>query len=87
MDKIDGFDQVIRLFKQEEILYVIKPERIYFAQKGDMIQARSDHAQYLLTWATFSELFKSSEFYLYEKKEEVLVDKAKDDEYYQWKHK
>ncbi|KAF0225810.1 MAG: hypothetical protein FD133_769 [Erysipelotrichaceae bacterium] len=87
MDKIEHFDQVINLIKREEILFIIKPQRIYFAQKGDMIQAKSEQAQYLIPWVTFIELFESSDFYVYEKKEELLVDKAKDDEYYQWKHK
>ncbi len=87
MEKIEQFDQVINLIKREEILFTLKPERVYFAQKEHMIQAKSEQAQYLISWETFIELFKSSDFYLYEKKEEVFVDKAKDDEYYAWKHK
>ena len=87
MDKIEHFDQVINVLKHTEILFIMKPERIYFALKGDMIQAKGEQAQYLLSWENFIELFQSSDFYFYESKEEVLVDKAKDDEYYQWKHK
>jgi len=87
MDKLDSFETTLKLLKQGEILKIHKPQLVYFAIKGELIQAKNDHAQYLLSVESFSELFKDTEFFRYEKKQEATIDKTKDDEYYQWKHK
>lgn len=87
MDKLDSFETTLKCLKQGEILKIHKPQLVYFAIKGDLIQAKNDHAQYLLTLESFTELFQTAEFFRYEKKQEATIDKAKDDEYYQWKHK
>lgn len=87
MDKLESFETTLKLLKQGEILKIHKPQLVYFAIKGELIQAKNDHAQYLLSVESFSELFKDAEFFRYEKKQEATIDKTKDDEYYQWKHK
>jgi hypothetical protein len=87
MDKLDSFDTTLKLLKQGEILKIHKPQLVYFAIKGELIQAKNDQAQYLLSLDSFTELFKDAEFFRYEKKQEATIDKTKDDEYYQWKHK
>lgn len=87
MDKLDSFETTLKLLKQGEILKIHKPQLVYFAIKGELIQAKNDHAQYLLSVESFTDLFKDTEFFRYEKKQEATIDKSKDDEYYQWKHK
>jgi DNA-binding LytR/AlgR family response regulator len=87
MDKLDNFETTIKLMRQGEIVKIHKPEIAYFAFKGDMIQAKNETSKYLLSLDVFTELFEDAEFFRYEKKEETVIDKAKDDEYYQWKHK
>jgi len=87
MDKIDHFTSVVKLLKRGEIVCIAQPQQLYFGLQGQLISAYNKQVQYLLSWATFSDLFKECEFTLYEKKEEIFVDKTKDDEYYRWKHK
>jgi len=87
MDKIENYETVIKCLKRGEILVVAKPLGLYFALKGVLIQAKNDQSMFTLSWESFGDLFGEAEFYLYEKKEEALIDKQKDDEYYQWKHK
>ena len=87
MDKLESFEIVLKRMRLGEIVMIRKPQTVYFAFKGEAIQAKSDTSKYLLDLATFTDLFMNSEFFLYEKKEEGEIDKAKDDEYYQWKHK
>ncbi|NTW95523.1 MAG: hypothetical protein HGB31_02765 [Erysipelotrichaceae bacterium] len=87
MDKIENIEYALKTLRLGEIICVMKPQVLYFALKGKTITAKNDHSQYNLSLATFIELFGENEFYLYEKKEDAVIDKLKDDEYYQWKHK
>ncbi len=87
MEKISSFELVNQQLKLGEIVFILKPQKLYFALKGVLIQVKNDHTHYQLSWEAFSDLFKNTDFFLYERKEEALVDKAKDDEYYGWKHK
>jgi hypothetical protein len=87
MDKIENMDNALKMLRLGEIICMMKPQVLYFALKGKTIIAKNDHSQYSLTLAHFIELFGENEFYLYEKKEDAMIDKLKDDEYYQWKHK
>jgi hypothetical protein len=87
MDKINNFEQVTHYLKQDEIVCVLKPDKIYFALKGSRIHVKNDQAQYYLSWESFSELFSQAVFFLYERKEEALIEPSKDEEYYGWKHK
>ncbi len=87
MDKLDNVETALKLMRQGEIVKIHRPQVVYFAYKGDMIQAKNDSTQYLLNLQDFTQLFKEAEFFRYEKKEETQIDKGKDDEYYQWKHK
>jgi len=85
MDKINTFEQVTLHLKQGDIVYIIKPNKIYFALKGSRIHVKNDQAQYYLNWESLGELFNQAEFFLYERKEEVLIEPLKDEEYYGWK--
>lgn len=87
MKKLNSFELVSNQLKFGEIVYILKPQKLFFALKGSLIQVKNDHTQYQLSWEAFTDLFKQADFFLYERKEEVLVDKAKDDEYYGWKNK
>jgi hypothetical protein len=87
MDKIENIETVLKSLRLGEIICVMKPQVLYFALKDKTIFAKNDHVQYTLNIASFMELFGENEFSLYEKKEEVIIDKLKDDEYYEWKHK
>lgn len=87
MDKLDSFEMTLKLIRQGEIVKIHRPQVVYFALKGEMIQAKNETSKYLMSIETFTELFKEAEFFRYEKKEGTMIDKGKDDEYYQWKHK
>jgi len=87
MEKLDSFETALRILKSGDIVKIHKPQLVYFVLKGDLIQAKNDQSQYFLSMEAFTDLFAQADFFRYEKKEETLVDKAKDDEYYQWKHK
>jgi hypothetical protein len=87
MDKIENIETAVKILRQGEIICVIKPQMLYFALKEKTIFAKNDHSQYTLDLTSFMDLFGENEFYLYEKKEDAIIDKLKDDEYYQWKHK
>ena len=87
MDKIENIETALKTLRLGEIICVMKPQALYFALKGQTIFAKNDHAQYNLSLTSFIELFGENEFYFYEKKEDVIIDKLKDDEYYEWKHK
>ena len=87
MDKIENYESVVNYLKRGEIVVVAKPLGLYFALKGDLIQAKNDQSMFTLNWESFADLFGKAEFFLYEKKDDAFIDKLKDDEYYQWKHK
>lgn len=88
MDKIANFTIVRNLLKQGEIVCISNPLITYFNFKTTSIQAKNDQSRYFLDWVEFEEIFGKEEFYLYEKKkEEAIVDDAKDEEYYSWQHK
>lgn len=88
MDKIANFTIVRNLLKQGEIVCISNPLITYFNFKNTSIQAKNDQSRYFLDWVEFEEIFGKEEFYLYEKKkEEAIVDDAKDEEYYSWQHK
>ena len=87
MEKYDSFDIVMKALKAGEIVKIHRPQGVYFALKGEVIHAKNDQAQYVLSLQDFSALFQEAEFYRHERIEEGQIDKAKDEEYYQWKHK
>lgn len=88
MDKIEDFATVRNFLKQGEIVCISNPRLTYFGLKNSSIQAKNNQSRYFLDWVEFEEIFGKEEFYLYEKKkEEAIVDDAKDEEYYSWQHK
>lgn len=87
MEKLENFEAVLKQLKAGEIVKIHKPQTVFFAMKGESILAKNDQSQFVLSLDNFSALFSSAEFFRHERKDEGTIDKAKDDEYYQWKHK
>jgi len=87
VEKLESFEAVIKQLKAGEIVKIHKPQAVYFVMKGDSILAKNDQSQFVLSLDNFSALFSSAEFFRHERKDEGTIDKVKDDEYYQWKHK
>lgn len=89
MKKLETLEEVVYYLKEYEILVTVSDKKkVFFRRSEDRIRVRLDGLSYSLSLAEFKELYGTCTFYLYEEeKEEVFIDKEKDDEYYSWWHK
>lgn len=87
MDKITDIETVMALLKQGEIVCVLRPRKTYFGFNGERILMKNDVMRSSIDLNDFKELYRTTEFVRYAKKDEAEPDKAKDEEYYRWRHK
>jgi hypothetical protein len=87
LEKITDIETVVNLLKQGEIVVVLRPRRTYFGLNGERIRIKNDVMRSSIDLDDFRELYRSAEFVRYTKKDEAEPDKAKDEEYYRWRHK
>ena len=89
MKKLEFWDEVVYYLNEYEILVCVSDhKKVFFRKKEDRIRVRVEGLSYSLSYEEFKELYGSCTFYLFEEeKEEVYIDKEKDDEYYSWWHK
>lgn len=88
MQKINSLEEAVQFLKEKEvILSMLDTGLTYFALVDDKIIVKNAQSSYRILIDDFAHLFNENQFYLYERQEELIVNKEKDDEYYQWHHK
>lgn len=89
MKKLDSIDEVLFYLKESEIVFIfMERKRTFFCLKNDKVSVRGENSSYIISLEMFLELYQSYPFYLFEqKKEEIEIDKEKDEEYYRLWHK
>ena len=80
MQKIDNIREVVAYLKEGEL--VTSNGKDQFVLKNSKINHYKDGSHYGLDIEDFMELYKNSNFYLYE--EPVEIDEKKDEEYYRY---
>lgn len=88
MERIESHDEALKLLKDGEILCILNDrEAVFFAWRKERVLVKGSSSTYRLTESEWLNLFKDSDFLLYERAPEETVNLQKDEEYYSWRHK
>lgn len=88
MDKLKGIEEALQLLKDSEaVFFLTQNSPTFFTMRKDKILVKGAGSTYRIDEQQFIELFHQEDFYLYEPVLQEVVDLARDDEYYSWRHK
>lgn len=88
MDKLKSIEEALQLLKDSEtIFFLTQNVPTFFTMRKGKILVKGALSTYRIDEKQFVELFHQEEFYLYEPVFQEVVDNARDEEYYSWRHK